>query len=1123
MSSFDNYIDEQTGNIHTSGKLSVGKIRSAFQGGVGDSDWFKLELTAGQSYVFTLSNTAINNLTTIGLILRDAAGVALVSETGNLTYGFGFEYKAERSGTYFLDASGQNLWLSTVEYEITMDLKPAGDDFASGSATAGRVSVGGTATGMINNPGDVDSFRFDAQKGLVYSLAPAAANAGALRLSVTDAQGKVLAKPGESFVALAAGQYYVSASAYKLGTYSFSLGKAVDDFSNDHNSIGRLDKGGSMQGTVNHIGDADWFRVTLDAGIFYTFDLKRDAEERDFLTAKLLRADGTALPFKHTLDIDGNTSLLASVPSAGDYYVAVTYDDYYSGSTSKPYTLTFAAATLADDFGDTVALAKQVGIGVPVTGELTSTGDIDVMKLALQAGVGYSFSLNSLTNAHLRLELKQSGVDYPVWQMWGAYDVTTFTPSASGSYTMHIQTLSDNYALYRDPHMSYMFTARQVLDDYPASSGTPGRLAVGSTVTGSLAAEGGDKDWFGMDLQAGVTYFARLDPVSVDTQGTTSISIRDANGVSLQSASADGLTIKPLSFTPSVSGKFYLEVSALTTASGHYKASLEVGTDDFPNDALSAVRLQPDLLVRGTLEAAGDMDFFRIGQLPGKPTVLQFESPAGSTFGDAHVLFLNASGYNINPASFSYTGNLATYFFDGASLLEHAYVRGFAGKKIPYTIKTFAMPVDDYANSMNTTAAIAPNSSVTALIDYLGDVDVFQVQLEAGKRYAIDLWGAASGAGSFDASRSSSMQLLTRGGDPIAWGDPALKMAEGRLVLMPPRTDTFFLYIQNAESGRSTGSYKVTLAELTGDTTAPKLSTAPAATIASTATLSLGFDDLVQFDASKFSIRDALGAVVLDSALLGIAPLHNVLTVDPLRFLQPGTAYKLDIAAGGVSDLAGNALAGALSFDFQTAAASPGATPGADLLVLRGQGNMLDGGAGADVAVLQAMRADYQLIALPDGATQLQPVAGGASEVLRNIERVHFADKAIALDVNANAGAVYRLYQAAFDRTPDGRGLGYWIDQVDKGTSIRTVAQAFVGSAEFQMKYGSAPTNAEFVDLLYANVLHRAGEAAGVAYWNKVLDSGYARELMLAAFADSGENVAAVAQAVGFGFEYIPY
>jgi len=111
-------------------------------------------------------------------------------------------------------------------------------------------------------------------------------------------------------------------------------------------------------------------------------------------------------------------------------------------------------------------------------------------------------------------------------------------------------------------------------------------------------------------------------------------------------------------------------------------------------------------------------------------------------------------------------------------------------------------------------------------------------------------------------------------------------------------------------------------------------------------------------------------------------------------------------------------------------------------------------------------------------------------DVLMDIERLKFKDMNVIFDVtSSNAPAAYRLYGGAFDRTPDEGGFRFWASTLDKNVSLRDVATQFINSTEFVGRYGASLGNAAFVDALYQNVLHRSGDAGGVAYWNKMLDN----------------------------------
>ena len=97
-----------------------------------------------------------------------------------------------------------------------------------------------------------------------------------------------------------------------------------------------------------------------------------------------------------------------------------------------------------------------------------------------------------------------------------------------------------------------------------------------------------------------------------------------------------------------------------------------------------------------------------------------------------------------------------------------------------------------------------------------------------------------------------------------------------------------------------------------------------------------------------------------------------------------------------------------------------------------------------------------------------------------------------------------RLYFAFFDRPPGYEGLSYWAGQVRTGTTIPQVAQQFAQSAEFQSTYGLLSDGA-YVDLVYENVLGRAADAGGRAYWSGQLAGGVSRGRLMVEFSDSVE------------------
>jgi hypothetical protein len=197
-------------------------------------------------------------------------------------------------------------------------------------------------------------------------------------------------------------------------------------------------------------------------------------------------------------------------------------------------------------------------------------------------------------------------------------------------------------------------------------------------------------------------------------------------------------------------------------------------------------------------------------------------------------------------------------------------------------------------------------------------------------------------------------------------------------------------------------------------------------------------------------------------------------------------------------------------------------TAGNDVIAGAAAGARIDGAAGVDTVLYGGSAASYVLARTADGFSV--GTAGATGDLLVNVERLGFADKSVAIDIDGAGGQVYRLYQAAFDRKPDDGGVGYWLRQKDAGVSLTDIAQGFMQSAEFAKLYGAHPSDEQFVTNLYANVLHRAPDQAGHDYWMALLGQhGDARADMLTAFSESAENQAQVIGSISNGFVYTPF
>jgi hypothetical protein len=118
----------------------------------------------------------------------------------------------------------------------------------------------------------------------------------------------------------------------------------------------------------------------------------------------------------------------------------------------------------------------------------------------------------------------------------------------------------------------------------------------------------------------------------------------------------------------------------------------------------------------------------------------------------------------------------------------------------------------------------------------------------------------------------------------------------------------------------------------------------------------------------------------------------------------------------------------------------------------------------------------------------------------------HVADLLEGDAFRARSGGVIRLYESIFLRGPDSGGLTYWVGEVDRGVSLKRIADLMVRAPEFVTRYGHLD-DAGFVDLVYDNVLDRLPSVADRSYWVGELAAGRrTRGQVMVGFSESAEH-----------------
>lgn len=264
--------------------------------------------------------------------------------------------------------------------------------------------------------------------------------------------------------------------------------------------------------------------------------------------------------------------------------------------------------------------------------------------------------------------------------------------------------------------------------------------------------------------------------------------------------------------------------------------------------------------------------------------------------------------------------------------------------------------------------------------------------------------------------------------------------------------------------------------------------------------------------------RSSVGARVVASGVVNGTTVTSTYTAT--LAIAAGTVVQEAVGSSSDDSITGNAagdlLIGGGGNDHLTGGA------GNDVLVGGSGDDTLDGAGGLNEADYAGPRAAYDISRAAGTllVTDTQADRDGTDQLL-NVQRLKFADGWLAFDTAGDAGQAYRLYQAAFARTPDPSGLGFWTRSLDAGTALQQVAQTFVASPEFAQRYGS-PDDAQFVTQLYANVLHRSPDASGLAFHLGNLAAGAIdRAGLLALFSESPENQAALIGTIQEGMFFV--
>ncbi len=228
---------------------------------------------------------------------------------------------------------------------------------------------------------------------------------------------------------------------------------------------------------------------------------------------------------------------------------------------------------------------------------------------------------------------------------------------------------------------------------------------------------------------------------------------------------------------------------------------------------------------------------------------------------------------------------------------------------------------------------------------------------------------------------------------------------------------------------------------------------------------------LTDLDGGKLtSLIDDGGTDTIDLSALTSGAIFN---------LNPGSISSFGKIWSGEASLSNLALGTDTTIENIIASAF------ADTITLNSVSNQLDGGAGIDTAIYSGNVNAYTL--QKSGTAFLVNGASNDSDTLINVERIKFADKNLAIDLDGNAGFVAKLLGTLFgkDTIQNAEYVGLALGFVDGGMSHDELMQLALNE-----RLGAGFSNAAEVSMLFQNLAGVAPSDAEINTYVGLIGSG---------------------------------
>lgn len=692
--SITQFTDDFSADTSTTGLVSVDGNTVAISGEhetESDVDWFSITLAENQTI-------EINGQYDFGISYYDADGNLVpnprFSDDGS---GFTSSITAATAGTYFVAVVSdifvaQTYNLSGVTYV---------DDFLASTSTSGTLAIDGSASGILQSTTDSDWFALTLTENERVTITSDLPDEIPLQLTLRDESGNFVASESWTgvagdfleltYFAVNAGTYYVDVAfdyyanqAPLSYTLSATSENAEPDIAGDTSTTGVLPLGGSVSSTFDFEYDEDWFAIEVGdhQSVSFTFD----------------GGSNTYINFR-----DGNGSYLGSGESyvfetAGTYFVeAGAYYDFPESS----YTIT--ATANPDDIPANTSTQATIAIGETVSSYIDDTSDADWYRMSFTEGETVRFDAI----------YTDGSLGYPTIYIYA--DNGSYVAGENGGINFTAPETGDFFIAAiggaNNGIQSYEMTAQSVVADVAGDTSTLGVITPDETIEGYID-QSIDNDWYRFSYTEGENIRFDLDVLASDY---LDLYVYDNNGNRLPVYFYDNEGY----FSGYSSGDYFISVEGYYDGQPKYLLTARAAEADVSSDVTTEASLIIGETALGAINSRYDRDWFRFDAELGQAIDFEVLTTEGARDLDLQIYDSSGSLVNYNSTnSLVFVAETAgTYFLE----VEGNYY-GFPEYEV-----TSSEIIDDFAANTSTTGLINGGESLSFLLEYVEDVDWFEL------------------------------------------------------------------------------------------------------------------------------------------------------------------------------------------------------------------------------------------------------------------------------------------------------------------------------------------------------------------------------------------------------------